>query len=231
MYAQYLKRLSRGTEEDKPTGKNKGSRTGSDQFVLNPVSSPPNSKVEDVVISGVSCRLPESDNIEEFKQHLINKDDMVTDDERRWPKGLHGLPARMGKLKDITKFDAEFFSIHQKQANSMDPQLRLLFEVTYESIIDAGVSPDCLRGSSTGVFIGSSLSESHDAWSSDPDTTLGYHLIGCHRTMFANRLSFYFDFKGPSLSVDTACSSSLTAMDQAFHSIRQGHCDAAIVAG
>ncbi|CAG2220061.1 FASN [Mytilus edulis] len=138
MYAQYLKRLSRGTEEDKPTGKNKGSRTGSDQFVLNPVSSPPNSKVEDVVISGVSCRLPESDNIEEFKQHLINKDDMVTDDERRWPKGLHGLPARMGKLKDITKFDAEFFSIHQKQANSMDPQLRLLFEVTYESIIDAG---------------------------------------------------------------------------------------------
>lgn len=53
--------------------------------------------------------------------------------------GLHGLPARMGKLKDITKFDAEFFSIHQKQANSLDPQLRLLFEVTYESIIDAGM--------------------------------------------------------------------------------------------
>ncbi|XP_076103743.1 fatty acid synthase-like [Mytilus galloprovincialis] len=231
MYAQYLKRLSRGTEEDKLTSKNEGSRTGSDQFVLYPVLSPSNSKVEDVVISGVSCRLPESDNIEEFKQHLINKDDMVTDDERRWPKGLHGLPARMGKLKDITKFDAEFFSIHQKQANSMDPQLRLLFEVTYESIIDAGVSPDSLRGSRTGVFIGSSLSESHDAWSSDPDTTLGYHVIGCHRTMFANRLSFYFDFKGPSLSVDTACSSSLTAMDQAFHSIRQGHCDAAIVAG
>ncbi|XP_063406377.1 fatty acid synthase-like [Mytilus trossulus] len=231
MYAQYLKRLSRGSEKDKPIGKNGERRTRSNQFVLDPVSSQLNSRVEDVVISGVSCRLPESDNIEEFKQHLINKDDMVTDDERRWPKGLHGLPARMGKLKNITKFDAEFFSIHQKQANSMDPQLRLLFEVTYESIIDAGVSPDCLRGSRTGVFIGSSLSESHDTWSSDPDTTLGYHMIGCHRTMFANRLSFFFDFKGPSLSVDTACSSSLTAMDQAFHSIRQGHCDAAIVAG
>ncbi|CAC5370812.1 FASN [Mytilus coruscus] len=186
---------------------------------------------DDVVISGISCRLPESDNIEEFRQHLINKDDMVTDDERRWPKGLYGLPPRNGKLKDITKFDAAFFGVHPKQANSMDPQLRLLLEVTYESIIDAGVNPDTIRGSKTGVFIGCSASESHDAWSCDPEKTVGYSMTGCTRSMFANRLSFFFDFKGPSFAIDTACSSSLLAMDQALHSIRQGHCDSAIVGG
>jgi len=60
----------------------------------------------------------------------------------------------------------------------------------------AGVKPDSVRGSRTGVFIGASASESHEAWSTDPDTTVGYSMTGCTRSMFANRLSFFFDFKG-----------------------------------
>ncbi|KAK3090166.1 hypothetical protein FSP39_009679 [Pinctada imbricata] len=186
---------------------------------------------EDVVISGISCRLPESDNMEEFRQHLMEGDDMVTEDDRRWPAGIYGLPRRSGKLKDLSHFDASYFGVHPKQANTMDPQLRLMLEVVHEAIVDSGVNPDTLRGSRTGVFVGASASESHEAWSTDPLTTAGYSMTGCTRSMFANRLSYFFDFKGPSFTLDTACSSSLLALDQALHSIRQGHCDAAVVSG
>ncbi|XP_045164352.2 fatty acid synthase-like [Mercenaria mercenaria] len=186
---------------------------------------------EEVVISGVSCRLPLSDNMDEFKANLMGGVDMVTEDDSRWKAGLYGLPKRSGKLKDLSKFDASFFGVHPKQANSMDPQLRILLELTYEAIVDAGVNPEDIKGSRTGVFIGASASESHDAWSMEIENTVGYAMTGCTRSMFANRLSYFFDFKGPSYSIDTACSSSLMALDQALHGIRCGQCDAAIVGG
>lgn len=113
----------------------------------------------------------------------------------------------------------------------MDPQLRMLLEATYEAIIDAGINPQDIRGSRTGVYIGVSNSEIEQYWCKDPDVVNGYGLTGCARAMFANRISFTFDFKGPSYAVDTACSSSLFAMDQAFRDIKTGRCDAAIVAG
>jgi fatty acid synthase len=94
-----------------------------------------NGIAEDVVITGISGRLPESDNIEEFKQQLFDGVDLVTDDERRWPSGLYSLPARTGKLKDLSRFDATFFGVHAKQAHVMDPQLRMLLELTFEAIV------------------------------------------------------------------------------------------------
>lgn len=184
-----------------------------------------------VVISGLSGRMPESDNVEEFRQHLINKEDMVTDNDRRWPAGMLGLPTGNGKLKDLTRFDASMFGVHPKQAHAMDPQLRMLLEVVYEAIADAGVNPTTVRGSRTGVFIGCSASESHDAWSGDLDKIVGYEMTGCTRSMFANRISYFFDFKGPSFAIDTACSSSLLALDTALRAIRSGQCESAVVGG
>lgn len=188
---------------------------------------------DDICITGFSGRLPESSNIEEFKKNLFDGVDMVNDDDRRWPSGLYDLPTRTGKIKDedLMNLDAQFFKLHQKQAECMDPQLRMLLECTYEAMIDAGVNPQDMRGTRTGVYIGVSTSESEQYWCSDPDVVNGYGLTGCSRAMFANRLSFTFDFKGPSYAVDTACSSSLFAMDQAFGDIRSGRCDSAIVAG
>ncbi|XP_006801726.2 fatty acid synthase, partial [Neolamprologus brichardi] len=145
--------------------------------------------------------------------------------------GLYGLPKRNGKLKDISHFDAAFFGVHPKQANSMDPQLRLMLEIAYEAIVDAGLNPATLRGSKTGVYIGVSGSEAGEAFSRDPEELLGYSMTGCQRGMLANRLSYFFDFSGPSTAIDTACSSSLLALENAFHAIRQGHCDAALVGG
>ncbi|TKS90319.1 Fatty acid synthase [Collichthys lucidus] len=167
--------------------------------------------MDEIVIAGISGRLPESNNLEEFWENLINGVDMVTEDNRRW------TPA--------------FFGVHPKQANTMDPQLRLMLEIAYEAIIDGGLNPATMRGSKTGVYIGVSGAEAGEAFSRDPEELLGYSMTGCQRGMLANRLSYFFDFSGPSTAIDTACSSSLLALENAFHAIRQGHCDAALVGG
>uniref|UniRef100_A0A4W6DNU3 Fatty acid synthase n=1 Tax=Lates calcarifer TaxID=8187 RepID=A0A4W6DNU3_LATCA len=187
--------------------------------------------MDEIVLTGISGRLPESNNLEEFWENLINGVDMVTEDNRRWTPGLHGLPKRNGKLKDISHFDAVFFGVHPKQANTMDPQLRLMLEIAYEAIVDGGLNPATLRGSKTGVYIGVSGSEAGEAFSRDPEELLGYSMTGCQRAMLANRVSYFFDFCGPSTAIDTACSSSLLALENAFHAIRQGQCDAALVGG
>ncbi|XP_049874376.1 fatty acid synthase [Pectinophora gossypiella] len=188
-------------------------------------------EAEEVVLTGLSGRLPESGSIEEFAEQLFAGVDMVTGDGRRWQPGLHGLPERNGKLKELARFDATFFGVHGKQAHLMDPQLRLLLELTHEAIVDAGVSPAELRGSRTGVYVGVSNSETEEMWTTDPDKINGYALTGCCRAMFPNRISYTFDLKGPSYAVDTACSSSMFALSQAVAAMRAGHCDAAIVAG
>ncbi|XP_020494498.2 fatty acid synthase [Labrus bergylta] len=187
--------------------------------------------MDDIVIAGISGRLPESNNLEEFWENLMGGVDMVTEDNRRWTPGLYGLPKRNGKLKDISKFDAAFFGVHPKQANTMDPQLRIMLEVAYEAIVDGGLNPAALRGSKTGVYVGVSGSEASEAFSRDPDELLGYSMTGCQRAMLANRLSYFFDFSGPSTAIDTACSSSLLALENAFHAMRQGLCEAALVGG
>ncbi|RNA09364.1 fatty acid synthase [Brachionus plicatilis] len=193
----------------------------------------PNAEVEpdQIVISGISGRYPQSSNIDEFAKNLFDGVDMVTETDRRWPPGLYGLPRRNGTLKDISKFDAQFFGVNPKQADQMDPQLRMLLEVAYEAIFDSGISPSELAGTRTGVYIGLSSSEALYAYSHNPSELSGYSMTGCASSMLANRLSFFFDFKGPSYTVDTACSSSLVALDAAVQSIKSGYCDYAIVGG
>ncbi|KAL7989496.1 hypothetical protein Chor_012162 [Crotalus horridus] len=166
--------------------------------------------MEDVVIAGIAGKLPESENLQEFWENLINGVDMVTEDDRRWKPGIYGLPKRNGKLKDISKFDATFFGVHAKQAHTMDPQLRLLLEVCYEAIMDGGIDPTTIRGTDTGVWIGVSGSEAAEAFSVDPELLLGYR---------------------PSMSIDTACSSGLVALDNAYKAISSGQCESALVGG
>jgi len=186
---------------------------------------------EDIVITGVAARLPQSDNVQEFANNLFNGVDMVTEDHLRWTPGLYDLPRRHAKIKNCDKMDAAFFGVTPKQANVMDPQLRILLEVSYEAILDAGYSPQSLKGTRVGCFVGCSGSEMSVACTRDPETIVGYSLTGTTRSMFANRLSFAFDFRGPSFAVDTACSSSLLALQLAIDAIRMGECDAALVAG
>lgn len=105
--------------------------------------------------------------------------DMVTDDDRRWTSGIYGLPHRSAKIKDLSSFDASFFGVHPKQAHVMDPQLRMMLEITYEAIVDAGINPTTVRGSRTGVFIGVSSSESDEFWTKDLDSINGLYNFKC----------------------------------------------------
>ncbi|VVC42234.1 Acyl transferase/acyl hydrolase/lysophospholipase,Ketoacyl-synthetase, C- [Cinara cedri] len=185
----------------------------------------------EIVISGIAGRFPECDSTEEFKQKLYSNADLLTVDDRRWTPGIYGIPARTGKLKDISKFDAEFFGIHSKLANSMDVQLRILLEVVHEAIVDAGVNPQEICGTKTGVYVGMMTTDTSDYFERTPETLTGYETIGAIRSMLANRISFQFDLKGPSVTIDTACSSSLFCLHDAITAIKTGQCDAAIIAG
>lgn len=113
----------------------------------------------------------------------------------------------------------------------MDPQQRILLEVVYESIESAGYSLEELQGSSTGVFIGQMTDDYRDVLYRDPDNIPQYASTGSSRAILANRVSYFFDWKGPSISIDTACSSSLVALHQAVQSLRNGEIQIAIVGG
>lgn len=185
----------------------------------------------EIVISGISGRFPESNDVSEFSQNLYNKVDLLTESDKRWEPGLYGLPRKMGHIKDVNKFDNQFFGVHNKQAHMLDPQARILLELTYEAIVDAGYDPDELRGKNIGVYIGNCSSESDEYFCRDAKKINGYGMTGCCRAMFANRISYTFDFKGPSLVMDTACSSAALALLQAVNAIQSGEIEAAIIGG
>lgn len=93
---------------------------------------------DEIVVSGIAGRFPNSNNMREFEFNLYNKVDMADDDESRWKNFHPKVPKRMGKIRNLEKFDASFFSILDKHANQMDPQGRILLEHSYEAIVDAG---------------------------------------------------------------------------------------------
>lgn len=116
---------------------------------------------EDIVIAGISGRFPKSNNVEEFSKNLFGKFDMTEEFESGMRKTDANLPARYGKLPNMDKFDASFFSFMNKFAQQLDAQVRVVLEHSYEAIIDAGISPQTLIGSRTGVIVACSGSDSH----------------------------------------------------------------------
>lgn len=184
---------------------------------------------DDIVISGISGRYPNSHNIEEFAFNLYNKIDMVDEREVRYKHRIN-IPKRYGKIYDIDKFDAAFFGCHNKLADAMHPHMRLLLEHAFEAVLDAGINPADLAGSNTGVFSAVCELES-SAKMSCSDSDNPYTLVGENRAMLANRISYLFDLKGPSYAVDSACSSAMMAIQCAYNSMRSGECDTCIVTG
>lgn len=132
----------------------------------------------DIVISGISGRFPKSSNLREFEHNLYNKVDMLDEDESRLEHFNEEVPKISGKIQNLEKFDAVFFSILSKHGNWTDPQIRILLEHAYECILDAGVSPQSLVGSRTGVFIGNSETDSKDVFCYQIPTKEGYGMNG-----------------------------------------------------
>ena len=134
-------------------------------------------------------------------------------------------------LADIDAFDAEFFEISPREAAKMDPQQRLLLEVTYEALEHAGIRADSLRRTQTGVFAGACAGEYGYLASADLSQVDAWSGTGGALSIIANRVSYYFDLRGPSVTVDTACSSSLVAVHLACQSLRTGESNLAIAGG
>ena len=113
----------------------------------------------------------------------------------------------------------------------MDPQQRLLLELAFEACEDAGFAPSKLAGTQTGVYVGASSLDYSTIGLNDPAVADAYYATGNSLSIVANRLSYVFDLRGPSLCLDTACSSSLVALHEARHALARGEIDAALVGG
>ena len=189
---------------------------------------------EPIAIIGIGCRFPGADGPAAFWRLLTDGVDAVTEvPASRWNADAwaHSSSRWGGFLDQVDRFDAQFFGISPREAMRMDPQQRLLMEVAWEALEDAGQVPDRLAGSRTGVFAGVSGAEYQHLQLSRPDLIDAYSGTGVSASIAANRLSYFFDFRGPSMVVDTACSSSLVAVHLACRSLRDGECSLALAAG
>ncbi|PYH81014.1 ketoacyl-synt-domain-containing protein [Aspergillus uvarum CBS 121591] len=133
--------------------------------------------------------------------------------------------------EDIAQFDAAFFKTNALEAEAMDPQQRLLLETVYEALEAAGGVLEDLHGSDTAVYVGVMTGDYHELLLRDPEDMPKYMATGTARSILANRISYVFDWTGPSMTIDTACSSSLVAVHEAVQALRQGCSTLACAAG
>ncbi|NTX50379.1 SDR family NAD(P)-dependent oxidoreductase [Myxococcus sp. CA039A] len=198
---------------------------------------------EPIAVIGMACRLPQAPNPEAFWRLLAGGTNAISEvPAERWdvnrlydrdPAAPGKVTSRWGGYLDrVDGFDPLFFGISPKEALHMDPQQRLMLELTWEALEDAGIPADRLRGSPTAVMFGA-------VWM-DYEAQLqrlglrrisSYTATGYHHSIVANRISYVLGLRGPSLSMDSACSSSLTAVHLACESLRRGESTLALVGG
>ncbi|WP_433574458.1 SDR family NAD(P)-dependent oxidoreductase [Nocardia brasiliensis] len=198
-------------------------------------------------IAGMACRFPGGANSPaQFWQNLLDGVDASAEvPVQRWDANSFYDPdpyapgsaytTRGAFVDDLAGFDAKFFGISPREALRADPQQRMLLEVAWSALEDAGIPADRIRGSRTGVFVGMMATNQYSsvlterggaAMLDDP-----YFGLGTSPSVLAGRLSYLLDLRGPSLVLDTACSSALVALHLAMNSVRNGECDRAVVAG
>lgn len=133
--------------------------------------------------------------------------------------------------QDPAAFDNEFFNIQSSEAEAVDPQQRILLETVYDSLCEAGCTIEGLRGSNTAVYVGLMCDDWSAIVTKDTEVFPQYAATGTSRSVMSNRVSYFFDWHGPSMTIDTACSSSLVAVHQAIHTLKSGESNVAIAAG
>jgi len=189
---------------------------------------------EPIAVIGVGCRFPGADGPAAFWRLLRDGVDAIGEiPPDRWNVDAAGPAVTRwgGFLDQVDQLDAQFFGISPREAVRMDPQQRLLMEVAWEALEDAGQVPEELAGSRTGVFVGMSTYDYGHFQLGQLDHVDAYTGTGSALSIAANRLSYFYDFRGPSMAIDTACSSSLVATHLACRSLRDGECTLALVGG
>src|ERR1700761_8089311 len=196
----------------------------------------------DIAVVGLATRLPgDMNSPDETWQALLEGRDAITDlPEGRWSEFMEEprlaemikkARTRGGYVSDIKGFDSEFFALSKTEADNIDPQQRMAMELTWEALEYARIPASSLRGEAVGVYVGVSSQDYGFMAVSDPTAAHPYAITGNATSIIANRTSYFYDFRGPSLAVDTACSSSLVAAHQAVQALRNGECDVAIAGG
>ncbi|MFI9155809.1 type I polyketide synthase, partial [Streptomyces sp. NPDC053367] len=199
----------------------------------------PAETAEPIAVTGLSCRLPGAPDPTAFWTLLATGTDAL----REMPESRRALFARefpeytvtnsrAGYLDAVDEFDAEFFGISPREARDMDPQQRLMLELAWEALEDAGVVPAALRETRTGVFVGA-MADDYFALRlrRGPGALTRHSLTGTGRALLANRVSYVLGLRGPSLTVDTGQSSALAAVHLACQSLLRGECEQALVGG
>jgi phthiocerol/phenolphthiocerol synthesis type-I polyketide synthase C len=194
-----------------------------------------------IALVGISGRYPGAADLSQLWSNLTSGVDPVREPEgwRRYPDYFHPDHQRAGKtysryggfLEGIDQFDADFFGISPREASRMDPQQRLVLEVSWEALEDAGIVPGSLSGTDTGVFVGISGADYLFLQMQDPNTLTAYSNAGGALSIAANRTSYFYNLHGPSMAIDTACSSALVAVHQACRSIWSGESSLALAGG
>ena len=198
--------------------------------------------VDDIAIVGLATRFPGDMNTpDQMWQALLEGRDAITAlpegrwaefmDEPRLAERIRKARTRGGYLRDIKGFDAEFFALSKMEADNLDPQQRMALELTWEALENARIPASSLRGESVGVFVGSSTNDYSYLAMMDPRTAHPYAITGTASSIIANRVSYFYDFRGPSVAVDTACSSSLVAVHSGVQALRAGEADVVIAGG
>ena len=196
----------------------------------------------DVAVVGWSCRLPGANSISQLWSLLSEGRCAISQvPPDRFAVAHFGHPRRQergrsytwaaGVLDDIWGFDPAPFGISPREAQQMDPQQRILLQLTWEALENAGIRPSSLAGESVGVYVGASQTEYAQAFFGDPAIGDTHFATGNSLAVLANRISYIYDFRGPSITVDTACSSSLVALHEACEALRSGRIETAIVGG